>query len=167
MPEQCYFTSSNQLKSKQTQGTDARRIERTGMCVAASAIWCDHMIKGVRPLLSKPDMGRAQLLQVRYRWGTGRSAGVIELLGKINLNGDVKPTVHRVTAMRSMIKHPGVYHICASGHAFAEDTRDGHHYHYDVEKGLYGYDDSAEWTKGVNARVPLAVIRWDCILCHT
>ena len=167
MPQIMYFTSHNRYSSKQTQGTHNAWAERMGACAAASAIWCANiLIEGKKPQLSKPEMGRAQLLQVKYRWGSGGSDGALELLRKVNLKGEAKTTVKRDAAMRMMIFQPGVYHICAHGHAFAEDTRYGHYYHYDVASGLYGYDNYVEWKIGVNRMVPLAVTNWTRILCY-
>ncbi|SMC22834.1 hypothetical protein SAMN02745857_01483 [Andreprevotia lacus DSM 23236] len=153
MPETQLFESSNQYSSLQTQGGGNVIARQLGWCAAASALWCASRIQGAPIAQSKPDILRAGVLQVRYRWDpAGGGQDVVNLFNVLECTANqAQQGVGLEPLLTALIAAPGVYHINNGFHAMAVDTRTTL-YFYDIESGLYRYSDAIEWKAGIRRR---------------
>ncbi len=166
MPEEQIFASTNPYSTTQTQGGGNIIAQRMGWCAAASAIWCSNILQGVRPLLSKPSGMRSGILQALYRWDPlGDGQDFLNLLERVALNGVVSLDMYRNGVLHYMGAHPGVYHFSNDKHSMAMDTRAAQYYFYDIENGLYKYDNMNEIKNGVTSRYASQGRVWVAIRC--
>jgi hypothetical protein len=166
MPEYRVFASSNPYWSRQQQAGDGDREKRYGFCAAASAIWCHNiLVKNKKPGDSKPDIGWAGILQVKYRWDAS-AQDINNLLAAVDLRGTVHGDLYLTGALQRMQTQPGVYHFSNDGHSMAADTRQGHYYWYDIEEGLFVYANLDEWKAGIMARYTSGGRVWSAVYCY-
>lgn len=149
MPQQnpMIFQSSNNNYVHNFNQAGAGVGTYVGMCGGLSSLWLKNMIGGVRDLLSKPDEGRAQLLQVKYRWD--KSVGgqdAVNLLASAGATGvllhDFTPVS---TSLETIATAGGSFLIWNGPHFVAAHVADTKHYFYDCEDGLFLYDTKLEW----------------------
>jgi hypothetical protein len=167
MPEFRVFASSNPFWSRQTQGGGHHRGKRFGWCAAASAIWCSNVLaKGKKPGDSRPDEVLAGIMQVKYRWDPqGGGQDTLNLLALAGLRGHSYFDMYLLGALHRMETHPGVYHFSNDEHSMAADTRQGHYYWYDIENGLFVYDNLDEWKAGILGRYRSGGRVWSVVEC--
>ncbi len=122
-----------------------------GMCGGLSSLWLKNMLDGKRDTLSKPDSGRAQLLQVKYRWD--KSPGERDILNLLSSAGLIGTSVCKSAgvsfACTSMSGKGGAFLIWNGPHFVAALVKPGKFYFYDCESGLFLYDYQAEWKMAI------------------
>lgn len=162
MPEIQVFPSTNPYYSTQTQAGGNVRAPRQGWCAAASALWGKNRLLGVAPAESNPDKLLAGILQVKYRWDpAGGGQDFINIYNGIGRTAVLSQQNMGLTIFLStLLTTPGVYHIDNGGHSMALDTRGPLFYFYDIENGLYSYDDPLELVAGVRTRYPGHAKQW-------
>jgi hypothetical protein len=141
------FTSTNHNYVHNFKQAGAGRGTYVGMCGGLSTLWLNNMLGGVRDINSKPDEGRAQLLQVKYRWD--KSLGgqdAINLLASAGLIGTTFLTRAGISmAGEEMASKGGGFLIWNGPHFVAAFIRPGQFYFYDCETGLYLYETKSDW----------------------
>jgi hypothetical protein len=158
------YSSTNNFSSVQTEGGGATTGVRLGICAALSALWCKSVFQGTRPLLTKPETGRAQLLQVKYRWNPATpGSDYVDLFKWIDVTAVIDFTLGVNLALAAMAAKPGVYHLSEIGvHTVAASTLGQMFYFYDCDEngagGLYEFSTMAEWKDLINQYY--AGVRW-------
>lgn len=118
-----------------------------GMCGGLSSLWLKNMLSGKRDIMSKPDDGRAQLLQVKYRWDTSPGEqDILSLLQTAGLRGNALVKDAGVSfACTKMADSGGGFLIWNGPHFVAALVKSGRYYFYDCEEGLFLYSNASAW----------------------
>ena len=115
-----------------------------GMCAGLSTLWLLNMLNGVRDMNSKPDDFRAQLVHVKYRWGTGEIE--IKLVQSVGLKAVTFLTGKSVSFATEEIASKGGAHLIRNDHhAVASYISGSRYYFYDCESGLYLESNKSDW----------------------
>jgi hypothetical protein len=117
-----------------------------GMCGGLSILWLNNMLSGFRDVISKPDEGRAQLVQVKMRWDPSDANFMINMIQSVELNGAAFSTAKGVSiAADEMASKGGAFLICNGDHVMAAIIKPGKFYFYDSEDGLYLHENRSDW----------------------
>jgi hypothetical protein len=147
------FDSTNNNYVQNFNQAGAGRGTYVGMCGGLSSLWLKNMVSGVRDLLSKPDEGRAQILQVKYRWD--KSLGgqdAINLLASAGVTGVLLTDFTPVSiALETIATTGGSFLIWNGPHFVAAQVAGGKFYFYDCEHGLYLYNTKLDWKAQIQA----------------
>jgi len=151
------FTSTNAFSSLQTEAGGNASGRRLGICAAYTALWCKAVFKGTRPLLTKPEQFRAQILQVKYRWDPASpGTDYVNLFQSIDVTASVDfQSLDQDTALSTVSAQTGVYHLSEIGvHTVGAAYTGGKYYFYDCDEngagGLYEFDTIGDWKALVN-----------------
>jgi hypothetical protein len=135
------------------QGGQVQAGVYLGMCGGLSTLWLKNMLAGVRDLLSKPDEGRAQLIQVKYRWDhADDSQAAVNLLASVGLTGVAFLTAEQVsTAIAQIGATNGAFLIWNGPHFVAAHVSPAKFYFYDCEDGLFRYGTQLAWAAKISS----------------
>ncbi|HUF26603.1 MAG TPA: hypothetical protein VMM18_06445 [Gemmatimonadaceae bacterium] len=140
------YTCENTVgtSTKYAKGTTTVSDTDEGICKGQAVAWCQNMLTGAQPKLTKPHYEKAAALQVLYeRKSDGGSAG---LFGKANLSvaGTVQGNGHAL--LNSIVSTPGVYQVRYDGHALGAANVGGKYYFFDSEQGLFELNSALDFT---------------------
>jgi len=147
------FDSTNDNYLHNFNQAGAGRGTYAGMCTSLSALWLDNILSGKRDVISKPDEGRAQYLQAKFRWD--RSLGWqdrVNLLKSANLKGvSILTNATVPDAEAQMASRGGGFLIDNGSHAVAVYIKPDNFYFYDCEKGLFLFQTESEWKSQISS----------------
>ncbi len=141
------FSSTNNNYVQNFKQAGAGRGTYVGMCGGLSTLWLLNMLNDVRDINSKPEEGRAQLIQVRYRWDKSLGGDdAINLVQSVGLHATRFLNKAGVSyATEQIAGKDGAFLIWNGPHFVAAYINGGKFYFYDCEDGLYLLNNKADW----------------------
>lgn len=131
-------------KTTYTKGTTTVADTYEGICKGQAVAWCQNMLTGAQPKLTKPHYEKAAALQVLYERTS--DGGEVELFGKANLSVAGTVTGNGHALLNAIVSTPGVYQVRYAGHALGAANVGGKFYFFDSEQGLFELDSALDLT---------------------
>ncbi len=165
MTETLIFASKNDNWTNQTTASDDTVSRRYGWCVAASAAWCKGRLQGKAETYD-PMAGTGQVTIGVMQTGYRKDFSERGLLARTGVAGTNVFTGMPISSLKLMKIKPGVYYFANLEHAMATDTSgDGTFYWYDIESGLWKYDDWNQMYKEIIKYYKSSRQKWNSFRC--
>jgi hypothetical protein len=154
LPNQIYQCENTiGTNTRYSGGTATLAAMDEGICVAQSALFCLNMKEGKKDLLTKPDTGRASILQAKYDMDPDPENTVrSKLFAELDFTVAPKVKLPGMQALQHLIKNNGLYFMRYKGHAMAAKIGDGAYYYFEPEEGLFKFKSGGDLEKEVMKR---------------